>query len=618
MTDTMGVPLIDRARMEEIWSTQRRHLDCIQDPEGVELYAQTGELTKGGVKLPVFRCGRGSTSLESFHLHLCRFIPGQSASDVHFQVYLLEGLVRWNENRGRAAVEGGQRSALRCYSAQLQHSFDQLTQELLGLTLVDTYTQPREYTGELIGVEYLYSQTSAVLQQDLCDPDAPGGTAEEEAWGGSDEGFVEEEEEEDEPEEIRLLEHHSALLQSANLTRPPASQAAPMEVQQAEEEEEEDILGPDGRGGYQHVVALAQALVKLRHRRYVTPRQAREITALWQNLSDWDKVPVKFTPMHKDRLVQGRFKNSHRHAHTPGVDSVKRAVLGQGAGAARSPSVSRLVEAVLLDLSILHCSDSRTIAGVRIHRWGAVMRDYNIIKENIYSCAALKASTCIQLYELNQRTLTAWYNKRSKNQMRDIIAIAVPGPSAPQTAAEPLPAARTLLQQSEQPDQPLQHRLPADASGLAATIRGPLAPELYDLLTDSSSTATASSSSATPQTSTSASADAGTAPSTSASTAPSTSASADATPSTSTAAATVSRTTAWRRKLQEEKERRARELGEHLKPARKVSQFNCRRCGQPKTREFGHTRYKKETFCSRADDKGRTVEQWLAEVKGQR
>ena len=202
--------------------------------------------------------------------------------------------------------------------------------------------------------------------------------------------------------------------------------------------------------------------------------------------------------------------------------------------------------------------------------------------------------------------------------MRDIIAIAVPGPSVPQTAAEPLPAARTLLQQSEQPDQPLQHRLPADASGLAATIRGPLAPELYDLLTDSSSTATASSSSATPQTSTSASADAGTAPSTSASTAPSTSASADATPSTSTAAATVSRTTAWRRKLQEEKERRARELGEHLKPARKVSQFNCRRCGQPKTREFGHTRYKKETFCSRADDKGRTVEQWLAEVKGQR
>ncbi|XP_051251222.1 uncharacterized protein LOC127360841 [Dicentrarchus labrax] len=104
VTDSMGVPLIDRARMEEIWSTQRRHLDCIQDPAGVDLYTKTGELTKGGVRLPVYRCGRGSTSLESFHLHLCRFIPGQSASDVHFQVYLLEGLVRWNENRGKPEV----------------------------------------------------------------------------------------------------------------------------------------------------------------------------------------------------------------------------------------------------------------------------------------------------------------------------------------------------------------------------------------------------------------------------------------------------------------------------------------------------------------------------------
>ena len=104
-------------------------LESIQDPAGVELYTQTGQFTKGGVQLPVYRCARDSTSLESFHLH--HFIPGKtfplsittwrthtrttglsfshfnhvalcclgtSASDVHFQVYLLEGLVRWNEN----------------------------------------------------------------------------------------------------------------------------------------------------------------------------------------------------------------------------------------------------------------------------------------------------------------------------------------------------------------------------------------------------------------------------------------------------------------------------------------------------------------------------------------
>ena len=73
----MGVPLIDHAKMEDIWSTQRRHLRCIQDPPGVELYTKWRELTKGGVVLPVYRCARGSTSLESFHLHQCRFIPGE-------------------------------------------------------------------------------------------------------------------------------------------------------------------------------------------------------------------------------------------------------------------------------------------------------------------------------------------------------------------------------------------------------------------------------------------------------------------------------------------------------------------------------------------------------------
>lgn len=56
-------------------------------------------------------------------------ITGTSASALHFQVYLLEGLVRWNENRARAAVEDAQRSPLRCFNARLQHSFNQLTQE---------------------------------------------------------------------------------------------------------------------------------------------------------------------------------------------------------------------------------------------------------------------------------------------------------------------------------------------------------------------------------------------------------------------------------------------------------------------------------------------------------
>lgn len=102
---------------------------------GVALYTKTEELTKGGLQLPTYRCARGargSTSLEAFHLHLNRFIPGlclsdmlvhvlynprvfhnlifdnvplgTSASSLNFQAYLLEGLHRWNQGRGGATL----------------------------------------------------------------------------------------------------------------------------------------------------------------------------------------------------------------------------------------------------------------------------------------------------------------------------------------------------------------------------------------------------------------------------------------------------------------------------------------------------------------------------------
>lgn len=90
-TDTMGIKLLDQQRMQEIWRTQQRHLECIQDPPGVQLYRKTGQVTKGGVILPSYRCARGSTSLESFHLHLNRFVPGlhytKIASVVHLCVF---------------------------------------------------------------------------------------------------------------------------------------------------------------------------------------------------------------------------------------------------------------------------------------------------------------------------------------------------------------------------------------------------------------------------------------------------------------------------------------------------------------------------------------------------
>ena len=75
--DTLGVPLLDPNQIWGIWDSQKKHIKCIQDIEGIQLYVNTGSVKKGGVDLPVYRCARGSTSLESFHLHLNRFIPGK-------------------------------------------------------------------------------------------------------------------------------------------------------------------------------------------------------------------------------------------------------------------------------------------------------------------------------------------------------------------------------------------------------------------------------------------------------------------------------------------------------------------------------------------------------------
>lgn len=78
--DFLGVPLLDHKRMQHIWQIQKKHVKCIQDEPGVLLYTVTGTTTKEGIVLPNYRCARGSTSHESFHLHLNRFIPVQYES----------------------------------------------------------------------------------------------------------------------------------------------------------------------------------------------------------------------------------------------------------------------------------------------------------------------------------------------------------------------------------------------------------------------------------------------------------------------------------------------------------------------------------------------------------
>lgn len=52
------------------------------------------------------------------------------------------------------------------------------------------------------------------------------------------------------------------------------------------------------------------------------------------------------------------------------------------------------------------------------------------------------------------------------------------------------------------------------------------------------------------------------------------------------------------------------------KYVRGVTFNTCSKCGQPKTKEFGHSRYGNATFCLRASN-GKSLEEWLAEQRQQ-
>ncbi|CAK6975525.1 uncharacterized protein LOC124857001 [Scomber scombrus] len=405
VTDTMSIPLLDRDRMEAIWATQRKHVNCIQDPPAVQLYARTGKLTKDGVTLPVYCCARGSTSLESFHMHLNRFIPDTTASSCHFQMYLLEGLTQWNEDRAQEAV-GKAKSRTKSYSGQEVHTLNQLAQHFYGFPLVESYTNPLPYTGELIGISYLYDQNGRTLQDFPDDPDEPIGTeGHEEEEGEEEEGELDVEEVVDEGfDELSF----NSLYPSQPPQHVPFSQLTP-ETSSGNQEEAVSkstvSVDADGAPGYQHVVRLAQSLVERCGNGYITNAEVEEIVGLWEKLPDADKSPVEYVAV-------------------SGIESMERCIASGGSGPSMWPDASRLVEAIFVQLCILH-PGSKRVLGCLVTRWKLVLRDYNAIRNVVNTHPALKTRTSLQLFVVNQTTLSQWHKKRTSAQERTTLIATV-------------------------------------------------------------------------------------------------------------------------------------------------------------------------------------------------
>ena len=151
---------------------------------------------------------------------------------------------------------------------------------------------------------------------------------------------------------------------------------------------------------------------------------------------------------------------------------------------------------------------------------------------------------------------------RCKSNELRVLLQTVDQPSASAMSAAPLPVPLPLLQSAEQPDNPRPYVEPPDASGHAERQQPPVQAQ------------------------------------------------------GDPAVRTLSKTTLWRRKNQKEKPASNVSQGTALLPARKdkiITKFNCSLCGKPKTKEFGHSRFRSENFCS--STAGRSVEEWLAEKR---
>ncbi|KAI2665218.1 Penicillin-binding protein activator LpoB [Labeo rohita] len=152
--DSLGVPLLDRERMEHIWSVQKKHVKCIQDPPGVMLYTETPR----EICLCHNHCAYKEKALHVFvcffntHLTLLCLFTGTSANSLNFQIYLLEGLHRWIQDREAASLSADP-SALRSYTGELVQCVNSNYEKLFGRKVVPTFCPPTCYTNYLLDLQ---------------------------------------------------------------------------------------------------------------------------------------------------------------------------------------------------------------------------------------------------------------------------------------------------------------------------------------------------------------------------------------------------------------------------------------------------------------------------------
>ncbi|XP_029691386.1 uncharacterized protein [Takifugu rubripes] len=289
--------------IDRIWQNQQKHLECIQDPPGRNMYTIKKHVTRNGVSLPRYATDRGSNSLEGFHSFLPSVIPGPHCAAVPFQVYLLAGIARWNADRESASVRGQQgRQHLVCV-LPLVHRLNERCQQLFGVVEDANYRAPVPPGGERIGLEYLfcqstdtfnvpdhYAQTTNTLQTDEDEGEADEASHGVDDPPDDDAGYISD----------GVGDRLTPLPKNLHLT----DQAVADDFDPCAE----DVCGPNHLPGYEQVEELSRVLVDValeEGKLAISNSTRRRVIAAWNGLHLHDRRVHLF-----DSLYSARWGNA--------------------------------------------------------------------------------------------------------------------------------------------------------------------------------------------------------------------------------------------------------------------------------------------------------------------
>ena len=167
-TDTLGVPLL-KEEMTSIWEEQTPHQVPSRSSRCVPLHCNWRDQEGRREFTITSLCKRVHImSLESFHSHSvhslimgCSFqVPPPVPS-----IFKLTCLMVLFESRSRASM-AQQHQTLRTFDHEMQSRLNALSQAVHGTDVFPLYSPPAQYTGELLGVQYLFYQTGRMLFTD--------------------------------------------------------------------------------------------------------------------------------------------------------------------------------------------------------------------------------------------------------------------------------------------------------------------------------------------------------------------------------------------------------------------------------------------------------------------